>query len=100
VPGARSPRPYTRAGRRLYSVGASPGKDRQTQRSAGEIRRSTDHYGFAVVMLHPQDFVRSGKRVDPRAVGALKELLSRIQAGEEHKVVKLSQVSGSCEPRP
>ncbi len=103
--GERSCRELDRHGLIHVPVGAStqwepsPGKGYAAPEDVlAEIRRSTDQYGFAVVMLHPQDFVRSGKSVDPGALGALEELLSRIRAGEKHTVVTLSRVSGPCEP--
>lgn len=86
-------------------VGAStqweptPGKGSASpEKVLDEIRRSTDRYGFAVVMLHPQDFVGPNKSLDAHSLGALSELLSQVRDADRHKVVTLSQVSGSCDP--
>lgn len=65
-----------------------------------EIQRSTRKYGFAVVMLHPQDFVWSNKRINRRALAALKDLLSELEKAGTYRVVTLSQVSLPCEPDP
>ena len=62
-----------------------------------EIQRSTDKYGFAVVMLHPQDFAWSNKRINRGALAALKDLLSELEDAGTHRVVTLSQVSLPCE---
>ncbi len=79
----------------------SPGKGSAEPGAVlAEIRMATAEYGFAVVMLHPQDFVRPDKSLAPSALAALDDLLSRLRVGENYNVVPLSQVSRACQRGP
>jgi peptidoglycan/xylan/chitin deacetylase (PgdA/CDA1 family) len=61
-----------------------------------EIRKSTDKYGFAVIMIHPQDFVHSDGKVASEALRALDDLLSILKAEGRYKAVNMSEVASSC----
>jgi peptidoglycan/xylan/chitin deacetylase (PgdA/CDA1 family) len=64
-----------------------------------EIELSAARYGFAVVMMHPQDFVLPDEALDPTALDALRTLLATVQSIGTYRVVPLSEVTLAC-PKP
>jgi hypothetical protein len=64
-----------------------------------QIGSSLDRYGFAVMMIHPQDFVLPDEGIDVHALASLNKLLQALKDSGVAKPSRLSEVARTCSRR-